>query len=69
LVIGRFQHDEQAAGAVEELRERWRTDEGSIFGKDISSREVPKGILTGMDIAVPISSLATLGLLDLLTDL
>ena len=69
LVIGRFQHDEQAAGAVEELREHWGTDEGSIFGKDISSREVANGILTGMAIAVPIASLATLDLLDLLTDL
>ena len=69
LVIGCFQHDELAAGAVEELRERWGTDEGSIFGEDISSREAAKGILTSIAIAVPIASLATLGLLDLLTDL
>ncbi len=69
LVIARFEHEEQAAEAIEDLRERWKSSESSFMGENISTREAAIGMLKGIAIAGPIGSLATLGLLDLLTDL
>lgn len=69
LVIGRFEHEAQAAEAIEELHDRWKSSESSFLGEDISTREAAIGMLKGIAIAGPIGSLATLGLLDLLTDL